>query len=102
MLALMNAPARMGIPLRPDPGASRERSVASFVRAALAIARSRDEGLPAAERLLAKSWPNDATACAANRQAMAKPITPALMMATSGFLTLGAGRFGNRRLPSLE
>jgi hypothetical protein len=29
-------------------------------------------------------------------------MTPAPMMATSGFLTLGAGRFGNRRLPSLE
>jgi hypothetical protein len=24
------------------------------------------------------------------------------MMATSGFLTLSEGRFGNRRLPSLE
>jgi hypothetical protein len=29
-------------------------------------------------------------------------MTPAPMMATSGFLTLGAERFGNRRLPSLE
>jgi len=29
-------------------------------------------------------------------------MTPAPMMATSSFLALGAGRFGNRRLPSLE
>jgi len=29
-------------------------------------------------------------------------MTPAPMMATSGFLTLSEGRFGNRRLPSLE
>jgi len=33
---------------------------------------------------------------------MARPITPAPMMATSEFRTLGMGWFGNRRLPSLE
>jgi hypothetical protein len=33
---------------------------------------------------------------------MPSPITPAPMMATSGFAALREGRFGNRRLPSLE
>jgi hypothetical protein len=50
------------IPLRPDPDVSRERAVTSLVRAALSIARTMGGGLPAAERMLAKSWSNDVTA----------------------------------------
>jgi hypothetical protein len=33
---------------------------------------------------------------------MASPTIPAPMMATLSLLTLDAGRFGKRRLPSLE
>jgi len=62
----MNAPTRQGIPLRPDPDATRERAVASLVRLALCVARNSGlptaEQLPAAARLLAKFWPNDVTA----------------------------------------
>ena len=46
--------------------AARERALTSLFRTALCVARSgglpREEQLPAAERLLAKSWPNDTTA----------------------------------------
>jgi hypothetical protein len=55
-------PRPQGIPLRADPDVARERSVVSLVRAGLSIARTVGQGLPAAERLLARTWSNDATA----------------------------------------
>src|SRR5262245_57410666 len=59
--------------------AARERSVASLVRAGLCVARCRDEGLPAAERLLAKSWSNDAAASFLVRAAS----SPAMLTSTT-------------------
>jgi hypothetical protein len=57
----MNAPARMGIPLRPDPDASRERAVASVARAVLASARGTFENdrAGAAARIVRTAWPDD-------------------------------------------
>lgn len=57
----MNAPARQGIPLRPDPGALFSSQRRSFVRAATAMAlAARDRQRP--DAILAKSWPDDASA----------------------------------------
>ncbi|WP_369725153.1 hypothetical protein AB8Z38_11570 [Bradyrhizobium sp. LLZ17] len=57
----MNAPARQGIPLRPDPGALLSSQRRSFIRAATAVAlASRDRQRP--DAILAKAWPDDATA----------------------------------------
>src|SRR4051812_18909387 len=57
----MNAPARQGIPLRPDPGALFSSQRRSFVRACTSMALAAKRNMRP-ETLLAKAWPDDSTA----------------------------------------
>jgi hypothetical protein len=55
----MTAPARQGIPLRPDPLALRRQATSALVRACVGLARAKLEPTVPAARQVSRAWPGD-------------------------------------------
>jgi hypothetical protein len=55
----MNAPARQGIPLRPDPLAVRQAASTSYIRAMTASALAKGSRNESAAAILRRGWPDD-------------------------------------------
>jgi hypothetical protein len=96
----MNAPARQGIPLRPDPAAIAERARKSLARALLASARSVSEPDRNPHRIVARDWSHDDGAALILKTARAPTSTAdiALLQTIIEAAVLGASGAGGELL----